>query len=160
VREFGTHIAEKDTRIVKLDYKDTIILMKEFVNIRLILNMKDSPSEDFIYSVESLAYEIYKKYGDQIENFKGSLKQFSGIKNLIEKHLNVSFLLPFKVVENPNIRLSPSEKAMVNKAIEFVKDHKFDYFYSLYLLPANECTPKDAEIILNLIEKGIFKPIK
>ncbi|MFX1361011.1 MAG: hypothetical protein ACFE8T_11780, partial [Promethearchaeota archaeon] len=40
VREFGTHVADKDTRIVKLDYKDTIILMKEFVNIRLILNMK------------------------------------------------------------------------------------------------------------------------
>ena len=160
VREFGTHVAEKDTRIVKLDYKDTIILMKEFVNIRLILNMKDAPSEDFIYSIESLAYEIYKRYGDQIENFRGNVKKFSGIKNLIEKHLNVSFLLPFKVVENPKIRLSPSEKAMVNKAIKFVKDHKFDYFYSLYLLPANECTPKDAETILNLIEKGIFKPIK
>jgi len=160
VREFGTHVAEKDTRIVKLDYKDTIILMKEFVNIRLILNMKDTPSEDFIYSVESLAYEIYKRYGDQIEDFKGGLKQFSGIKELIDKHLNVSFLLPFKVVENPNIKLTPSEKAMVNKAIQFVKDHKFDYFYSLYLLPANECTPKDAETILNLIEKGIFKPIK
>ncbi|MFW9947405.1 MAG: hypothetical protein ACFFDX_11340, partial [Candidatus Odinarchaeota archaeon] len=160
VREFGAHVAEKDTRIVKLDYKDTIILMKEFVNIRLILNMKDTPSEDFIYSVESLAYEIYKKYGDQIENFKGGLKKFSGIKDLIEKHLNTSFLLPFKVVENPDIRLSPSERAMVNKAIRFVKDHNFDYFYSLYLLPANECTPKDAETILNLIEKGIFKPIK
>jgi hypothetical protein len=48
---------------------------------------------------------------------------------------------------------------MVLKAQNFMKEQKFDYFYSLYLMPANTCAPKDYQVIFNLIEKGIFQPI-
>ena len=41
-----------------------------------------------------------------------------------------------------------------------MKEHHFDFIYSLYLLPENECSPKDAQTILNLISKGVFKPEK
>jgi hypothetical protein len=80
------------------------------------------------------------------------------MNELIEKHLNVSFLYRLKIVENPKIKLSKSEKEMVAKARTFMKENKFDYFYSLYLLPENACTPKDYQSIFDLIEKGIFQP--
>ncbi len=80
------------------------------------------------------------------------------MKELIEKHLNVSFLYQLKIVENPKIKLSASEKEMILKARTFMKENNFTYFYSLYLLPENTASPKDYQIIFNLIEKGIFQP--
>ncbi|MGB5910088.1 MAG: hypothetical protein WBH31_02725, partial [Promethearchaeia archaeon] len=100
----------------------------------------DTPSQDFIYSVESLAYEIYKKYGDQIENFRGGLKQFSGIKELIEKHLNVSLIYPQKGKVPDNVRLNFTEREMVEQAKKFIKDrddsdmdYKDDDFTDFYV---------------------------
>jgi hypothetical protein len=159
IREFGTEArVDKGSRTVNIDYKDTVILMTEFVNIRLILNMKEHPSQNFHYDIESLAYDIYKTYGKDIEDFRGNVKQFSGIKELVEKNLNTSFIYPLEVVPNKSIKLTQSEREMLNKALTFMKEHNFDYVYSIYLLPENECSPKDAQAVLNLISKGVFKP--
>ena len=161
IREFGSEASiEKGSRTIKIDYKNTVILMTEFVNVRLILNMKATPSENFHYDIESLAYDIYKNYGNKIDDFRGNIKQFQGIKELVEKNLNTSFIYPLKVVTSENIKLTQSEREMVNKALRFMKEHHFDFIYSLYLLPENECSPKDAQTILNLISKGVFKPEK
>ena len=48
---------------------------------------------------------------------------------------------------------------MVDKALNLMKDNDMDTIYSLYLLPENECSPKDYRTIKNLIEKGVFKPL-
>jgi len=161
IREFGAEVSiEKGSRTVKIDYKDTVILMTEFVNIRLILNMKDTPSEDFYYDMESLAYDIYKNYGKQIDQFRGNTKQFAGIKDLVEKNLNTSFIYPLDIIPSEDIKLNQSEREMVKKALKFMKEHNFDYIYSIYLLPENDCSPKDAQTILSLISKGVFKPRK
>ncbi len=159
IREFGTEArVDKGSRTVNIDYKDTVILMTEFVNVRLILNMKEHPSQNFHYDIESLAYDIYKTYGKDIEEFRGNVKRFRGIKELIEKNLNTSFIYPLEVIPNEKIKLTQSEREMVNKALHFMKEHNFDYVYSIYLLPENECSPKDAQAVLNLISKGVFKP--
>jgi len=161
VRAFGSEIsADKESKTVKIQYKNSILLMTEFVNVRLILNMKETPSADFHYAVESLAYDVYKHYGKAIDEFHGNIKDFKGIKQLVEKHLNVSFIYPLKVKVPENVKLNLAESRMVEKAMKFIKDYDFDYIYSLYLLPENECSPKDAQNILNLIEKGVFVPQK
>ena len=134
--------------------------MTEFVNVRLILNMKAEPSVDFHYAVESLAYDVYKHYGKLIDEFHGNIKDFQGIKDLVEQHLNVSFIYPLKVEVPDNVKLNSAEKEMVEKAIKFIEDYDFDHIYALYLLPENECSPKDAQTVLNLIKKGVFIPQK
>jgi hypothetical protein len=48
---------------------------------------------------------------------------------------------------------------MVKKAHNFMKEHNFPYFYFLYLIPDNTCSPKDFQITLDLIKKGVFQPI-
>jgi hypothetical protein len=162
IHNFGTEVLEKskDTRTVKVEYKKSIILMTEFVNLKLIIIMGKNPSKNFLYSVESLAYYIYKYYGKLLDNFDGGLKQFQGINKLIEKILNVSFIAPLKISMNKNVKLGLNEKEMINKASKFMQEHDFDYFYSIYLLPENDCSPKDYETILKLIKKGIFNPIE
>ena len=103
----------------------------------------------------------------KLEQFLNRIDDISNIVDIekhlhtpiIEKHLNVSFLYRLKIVENPKIKLSMSEKEMVAKARSFMKENNFDYFYSLYLLPENACTPKDYQTIFNLIEKGVFQPL-
>ncbi|MFW9785327.1 MAG: zinc ribbon domain-containing protein [Candidatus Heimdallarchaeota archaeon] len=92
VRAFGSEVAVDKDKTVKIKYKNSILLMTEFINVRLILNMKAEPSVDFHYAVEALAYDVYKHYGKLIDEFHGNIKDFQGIKDLIEKHLNVSFL--------------------------------------------------------------------
>jgi len=106
-----------------------------------------------------IRYDIYKNYGKNIDDFKGNIKQFRGIKSLVENHLNISLLYPLRVSMNEKVKLNQAEKEMINKALNFMKENNFDHFYSLYLLPANMCTPNDYKAILNLIQKGIFQPV-
>ena len=160
ISNFGMTISEaaKESRTLNIEYKDSIVMQTEFVNLKLIVTLKDNPSSNFKFIMEDLAYDIYKDYGAEIDKFTGILKPFQNMNGLIEKHLNISFLYRLKIVKNPKIKLSMSEKEMVAKARTFMKENNFNYFYSLYLLPENTCTPKDYQTIFSLIEKGIFQP--
>ncbi len=162
ISNFGTAMSEaaKESRTLNIVYKDSIVMQTEFVNLKLIITLKENPSPSFKFIMEDLAYEIYKQYGGEIDKFAGILKPFKNMNDLIEKHLNISFLYKLSVKQNPKIKLSTYEKEMVNKALTFMKENKFDYFYSLYLMPENMCSPKDYKTIFNLIEKGIFQPKK
>jgi hypothetical protein len=108
--------------------------------------------------MEDLAYDLYNQYGEEIEKFTGILQPFHNMNDLTEKHLNISFLYPLIVKQNPNVKLSMHEKEMVNKALVFMKENEFDSFYSLRLMPENTCSPKDYKTLFALIEKGIFQP--
>jgi hypothetical protein len=162
ISNFGSAISEqaKESRTLTIEYKDSIVMQTEFVNLKLIITLKEHPSSNFKFIMEDLAYDIYKEYGQEIDKFTGILKPFHNMGELIEKHLNISFLRRLRIVEDPKIKLSTAEKEMVRKARKFMKENNFKYFYSLYLMPANTCTPKDYQTIFNLIEKGIFQPIE
>ncbi len=162
ISNFGSTISEsaKESRTLNIEYKDSIVMQTEFVNLKLIITLKENPSANFKFIMEDLAYDIYNQYGEDIDKFTGILKPFKDMSVLIEKHLNVSFLYQLKIAENPKIKLSTSEKEMVAKARTFMKENNFNYFYSLYLMPENTSSPKDYQTIFNLIEKGIFQPIK
>jgi len=79
-------------------------------------------------------------------------------ETLLEKHLGMSFVHPMKVIVSDKQKLSIAEKQMVEKALAIMEDHGTDTIYSLYLLPENECSPKDYKTIVNLIQKGVFQP--
>ncbi|MHA1534900.1 MAG: hypothetical protein ACTSP8_09260 [Promethearchaeota archaeon] len=162
ISNFGSTISEtaKESRTLNIEYKDSIVMQTEFVNLKLIITLKENPSANFRFIMEDLAYDIYNQYGEEVDKFKGILTPFQNMSALIEKHLNVSFLFQLKIVENPKIKLSSSEKEMIAKARTFMKENNFNYFYSLYLLPENTSSPKDYQTIFNLIEKGIFQPLK
>ncbi|MFX1426096.1 MAG: hypothetical protein ACFFBE_06555 [Promethearchaeota archaeon] len=161
IQNFGSEVLgrAKDSRTFKVEYRKSIIIMAEFVNLRLIVITKESPSKNFFYTVESLAYDIYKDFGDSFDRFDGVLTEFQGIKKLLEKHLNVSILYPLTINHSLKTKLTPEEKHLVQRALTFMQESDFNYFYVLYLLPDNVCTPKDYETILQLIQKGIFTPI-
>jgi len=160
ISNFGTTISEtaKESRTLNIEYKDSIVMQTEFVNLKLIVTLKENPSANFKFIMEDLAYDIYNQYGKEIDDFAGILKPFHKMKELIEKHLKVSFLYQLKIAENPKIKINTSEKEMVSKARTFMKENNFNYFYSLYLMPENTSSPKDYQTIFNLIEKGIFQP--
>ncbi|MFX0075710.1 MAG: hypothetical protein ACFE96_09720 [Candidatus Hermodarchaeota archaeon] len=162
ISNFGSTISEaaKESRTMTIEYKDSIVMQTDFVNLKLIVTLKETPSSNFKFIMEDLAYDIYKNYGEEIDKFTGILKPFHNMGELIEKHLNIRFLYPLEIVEKPKIKLNASEKAMVSKARNFMEESNFSYFYSLYLMPANTCTPKDYEVIFSLIEKGVFRPTK
>ncbi|MFX1267346.1 MAG: hypothetical protein ACFFAK_05240 [Promethearchaeota archaeon] len=162
IHNFGVEVIEgaKDSRIVKVDYKNSFIIMTEFINLRLIVIMKSNPSKNFLYAIESLAYHIYKYYGKLIDKFEGNQKPFLNIQKLIDSDLNVSIRYPLKLSISKNIKLTQDEKEMVEKASTFMKENNFKYFYAVYLLPENVCGPKDYETILSLMKKGIFQPNK
>jgi hypothetical protein len=161
IQNFGSEVLgrAKESRTFKVEYQKYIIIMTEFVNLRLIVIMKENPSRNFLYSIESLAYDIYKDYGNLFEKFNGVLGEFRGIKKLFEQHLNISMLYPLVIDYSIKMKLTQEEKEMVQRAITFMHESDFNYFYVLYLLPENVCSPKDYEIIQKLIQKGIFKPI-
>ncbi|MHA2394440.1 MAG: hypothetical protein ACXAEX_21080, partial [Promethearchaeota archaeon] len=162
IHTFGIELMKVEDRsqTIKLEYQNSIILMSEFVNLRLILMMKESPSRFFLYSVEELAYDIYKNYGDIIDNFNGDIKPFKRIEDLLQRHLNISFIYPLKlskIDELSKIRIAQHEREFVNKAVKLMKSKNRDYFYINSLLPEKECTPKDVDALLKLFDKGVFE---
>ncbi len=108
VRSFGIELtgSHHQSQIIKLEYFDSKILMSEFKNFRLILILREVPSDDFLESIASLSYDIDHNYGKQFEKFKGKVVVFDGIKDLIEKNLNISFTSRLFVVEPPNVILN------------------------------------------------------
>jgi len=136
--------------------------MTEFVNLRIILILKESPSRNFLYSLEDLAYDIYQKYGKLVEDFSGDIKPFKGIEELLRKHLNISFIYPLKLASTASsekIKINQDERAYINKAVSFMKQTNKNYFYIASLLPEKTCSPKDIEYVMDLIGKNIFQPI-
>ena len=162
IHSFGIELIkiEDTSQTIKLEYKDSIIIMTEFVNLRLILIMKEHPSSVFLYSLEDLTYDLYKYYGKLVEEFSGDIKPFKSIEKLLKHHLNTTITYPIiltKIDKLEKVKLSQTERAFVNKAISFMKSNNSEHFFLNSLLPGKECSPKDIEIIINLIEKNVFQ---
>ncbi|MCK4479591.1 MAG: hypothetical protein KAV01_03595, partial [Candidatus Lokiarchaeota archaeon] len=162
IHSFGIELIkiEDTSQTIKLEYKDSIIIMTEFVNLRLILIMKEHPSSVFLYSLEDLTYDLYKYYGKLVEEFSGDLKPFKSIEKLLKHHLNTTITYPIILAKIDNldkVKISQTERLYVNKAISFMKSNNSEHFFLSSLLPGKECSPKDIEIIINLIEKNIFQ---
>ncbi|KKM86422.1 hypothetical protein LCGC14_1279170, partial [marine sediment metagenome] len=163
IHSFGIELMKVEDRsqTIKLEYQNSIIIMSEFVNLRLILIMKESPSRFFLYAIDDLAYDIFKNYGDQIQAFNGDVHDFDGISELIKHHLNISFVSPLRVLKTETlakVRLNQSERSYVNKAVYFMKVNNLNHFFIRDIISIKECNPKDVEIILNLLSKKIFHP--
>ncbi|MFX0007919.1 MAG: hypothetical protein ACFFAV_14520, partial [Candidatus Hermodarchaeota archaeon] len=135
IRTFGIELtgADEQSQTIKLEYHQSKVLMSEFKSFRILLIMKENPSQDFLESIKTLSYDIDNKYGSQIENFKGNLDAFIGIRDLLEQHLQTSLIYPLKIVEQP-VKLKSDEKSMLNRAKSFMKKKSTDYFIVTNLL--------------------------
>jgi hypothetical protein len=160
IRNFGIELtgANEQSQTIKLEYQESKIIMSEFKNFRILLIMKENPSQDFLDSVKELSYDIDEHYGEDIAHFTGNIDKFQNIKLLLNKHLETTLIYPLEL--NPqDIKLSSDEKAMINRAKDIMKMKKTDYFFVSYMLYAKKgFQVKDAEILLNLIEKKVFQP--
>ncbi|MFX0037981.1 MAG: hypothetical protein ACFFCY_05520 [Promethearchaeota archaeon] len=160
IRTFGIELtgADEQSQTIKLEYHKSKILMSEFKSFRILLIMKESPSQDFLESIRDLSYEIDNKYGKQIENFKGNTAAFIGIRDLLELHLQTSLIYPLQIVKQ-DVKLKSDEKSMVNRAKAIMKKKNIDYFTVTDLLTIRKgFYAKEAEIILNLLKKKSFQP--
>ncbi|MFW9881685.1 MAG: hypothetical protein ACFFG0_52130, partial [Candidatus Thorarchaeota archaeon] len=165
IHSFGIELIkiEDSSQTIKLEYKDSIIIMTEFVNLRIILIMKEAPSSNFLYSLEDLAFDLYKYYGKLVERFNGDIKPFKSIEKLLKHHLNTSLTYPLrlkKIEKMETIRISSNEREFINKAVSFMKMNNTDTFNLPSILTDQECSPKEIEIILKLIEKDLFQIIE
>jgi hypothetical protein len=162
IHSFGIEMMKVEDRsqTIKLEYKDSIVLMSEFVNLRLILLMKEAPSRTFLFSLEDLAYDIFKNYGDKIDSFNGDVNPFKEIEKLLKLHLNITFISPLKIAKIEKlskIRINQNERLLINQAVNLMKTKYKDHFFIKELLPGQECSPKDIEDVLDLINKKIFQ---
>lgn len=161
IHSFGIELikVEDQSQTIKLEYRERIILMTEFVNIRLILIMHETPSRFFLYSIEELAYNIYKNFGENIDSFNGDVKPFQSIEALLKQNLNITFIYPMKIAKIEKLaklKVTQNEREFINKAVSLMKMNNRDNFLIKALLSEKECNPKDVEALLDLIEKKIF----
>jgi hypothetical protein len=160
IRSFGIELtgANEKSQTIKLEYQQSKIIMSEFKNFRILLIMKENPSQDFLDSIKALSYDIDAEYGEQIANFTGDISYFKNVKDLLDKHLETSLIYPLKV-ETQGVKVNSEEKILINRAQSIMKKRNNDYFFVSYLLSTKKgFQVKDAETILNLIEKKIFQP--
>ncbi len=161
IRTFGLDItgSEEHSQTIKLEYKNSKIIMSDFKNFRIIFIMKDIPSNQFFDSIEALSYEIEEKHGAHLKEFKGNLQPFKNMEELIKKHFGTSFLYPLKVVGTGKTRISATEKAMIGRAMDSMEKNKSKYCYTTQLMQEKGFSSKDVETIFSLIDKKVFQPI-
>jgi hypothetical protein len=162
IRNFGVELtgSYRKSETLTLDYEDSIILMYEAEDFRLIIVMSDKPSDEFINSITNLARDIEERYGDMLRKFKGGVvTQFAGISELIELHLNVSFTSALKIVINKKVNLNAIEKSVIQKASEIMEQTNLNYFYTTFLMTDQKFDPEMTKTIFNLINKKVFQPI-
>ncbi|KKM86421.1 hypothetical protein LCGC14_1279160 [marine sediment metagenome] len=160
IRTFGIELtgAGEHSQTIKLEYQQSKIIMSEFKDFRILLIMKENPSQDFLDSIEALSYDIDNIHGEEIGNFKGDISSFQDIKNLLDKHLETSLIYPLQVTTQ-DIKVNQGEKSLIRIAKSIMKKKKTDYFFVANLLSAKSGFQiSDAETILNLIKKEIFQP--
>ncbi len=162
IRSFGIELTGtfQQSQTIKLEFQNSKILMNEFRHFRLILLMGENPSDDFIESLDNLAQDVEKAYGEQIRDFDGRLTKFTGIGKLIERHLNVSFLFPLKVISSEATKLTTAERSVFNKANEIMKQNNLSYIFTSFLMDDQTYEPKRIKAIFGLIDKGVFQPIR
>jgi hypothetical protein len=162
IRNFGIEItdAQDISQTIKLEYKDSKIIMTDYKNFRLILIMRMNPSKDFINeSIKSLSYEIEEKYGKLLKKFKGIKIGFEGLTDLLKIHLKISLISPLKINKSNIEELTQQEKELVDRALKYMKKFNSNHFYARDLLPEEIKDLTLIKTIINLIEKGIFIPI-
>jgi len=160
IRSFGIELtgANEQSQTIKLEYQQSKIIMSEFKDFRILLIMKENPSQDFLDSIKSLSYDIDNTYGEDIAHFTGNIDKFANIKDLLEQHLETSLIYPLEL-KPQDVKITSDEKVIINRAEEVMKMRKTDYFFLSYLLYAKKgFQVKDAETVLNLISKKIFQP--
>lgn len=161
IRSFGIELTNTDdaTQTIKLEYKNSKILMAEFKNFRIVLIMNDSPSPVFLESIKKVSQEIEIKYGKLLESFKGNVQPFTGIEDLLKTHLNTSFLYPLKVIKTGKAKINQLEKNMIGRALDIMKKRKSQYFYITYLMEEKSWNTNEIEVLFNLLEKKVFQPV-
>ncbi|MHA1489163.1 MAG: hypothetical protein ACTSRI_05865 [Promethearchaeota archaeon] len=161
IRSFGIDLtgSKEHSQTIKLEFKESKILMSDFKNFRLVLIMKEIPSEDFLVSIENLSKDIEEKYGRLIQDFKGDISVFDSMKGLIDMHLQTILIYPLMISKIEDVKVNTAEKALINEARKIMKEKNSDYFYVSYLMSEKEFNVKNAEIMLNLINKKILQPI-
>ncbi len=161
IRSFGIELSgsKVHSQTIKLDYHNSKILMAEFKQFRIILIMKELPSQLFYNSINALSYEIEEKYGTLLEEFSGELGPLREIEVLIKKHLGTAFLYPLKLVGTGEAIITTNEKEMINRALFLMKTNKKNYYYTTQLMREKGFNSKDIETIFSLIDKKIFQPM-
>jgi len=161
IRSFGIELTnvEDAAQTIKLEYKNSKILMSEFKDFRIVLIMNDTPSALFLESLNKLSQNIETKYSRLLESFKGNVQPFIGIENLLKTHLNTSFLYPLKIVKTGKTRINQLEKNMIIRAQNSIKERNSSYFYITYLMDGTSWDPRDIEVLFSLIDKKIFQPV-
>lgn len=163
IRTFGIDLtgSEEESQTISLQYQNMNIIMNDFKNFRVLNIMKESPSQDFLDSLRPLSHDIDTFYGKSLKDFDGNISKFRGVKDLLETHLHTSLIYPLKVIKSKEIKLDSAEKSLTNMAQRVMKKKKSDYFYVSQLMGmSKEFNVKNAEIILKLIEKKVFRPIE
>jgi hypothetical protein len=161
IRSFGIELTnvEDTTQTIKLEYKDSKILMSEFKDFRIVLIMNDIPSPSFFEALKRLSYDIEVKYGKLLESFRGNIQPFAGIEELLKIHLNTSFLYPLKIVKMGKLKVNQLEKNLIMRARKQMKKRNSGYFYISYLIEDKSWEPKDIEVLFSILEKKIFQPV-
>jgi hypothetical protein len=159
IRSFGIELtnSEHESQTIKLEYKDSKILMSEFKNLRTTLIMSETPSQDFVNSVKNLSEEINTKYHQQLENFRGKTNDFQGMKYSIAKHLNTNLIYPLKLNLNRKTRLTSGQKSIIQRIKSVMKQNNSEYFYVAQLFSERKGFQTGWGVaILKLIEKGVL----
>ncbi|MFW9949003.1 MAG: hypothetical protein ACFFKA_02615 [Candidatus Thorarchaeota archaeon] len=161
IRTFGIDLsgADEQSQTIKLEYRNNKILMSDYKSFRLIFIMKELPSSRFYKSIDKLSHEIENKLGLYLENFRGNLKHFHNIEELLKEHLGTSFLYPLKIVKTGKVKITALEKIIIGKANNIMKKKSTDYFYVSQLLEDKNFESKDIATVFSLIDKKLFIPV-
>ena len=157
---FGRIYLDHDEQsvLIKIDYRNSILIFLEFKFFKIIFIMKQDPSIEFVKTIKELSKAIDKEYAYDFKNFNNSPKYFESIQNLIHEYLHVSLAYPLCIELPQANEVNHQESSLIKNAFEIMKITKLNHFYVKSLISMEQFEVEKAEIVLNLIKREIVKP--
>jgi hypothetical protein len=161
IRSFGIELtgSSEQSQVIKLEYQDSKIIMSEYKQFRVILIMKETPSNEFLENLKYTTIETDEKFGRFLEDFKGDVRPFKYVERLLIQRLETSFLYPLKVDEVPKTKLSSYEKDLLKRVKNHLETQDVHSFKIAYFIDKETPNPLDVKLFSDLIKKRIFQPI-
>jgi hypothetical protein len=144
------------------------ILIYEAKHSKIALLISEKLNLEVKNRIKIFMQEFEKVFADELENFSGFVSEFNDAMDLLEKQLRIEFLYPLQI-DTKRMRLTaitPIEKKLTKKYIQFQRESEEDVFYLTELIKAVENDqeldiPKDEllKVLIKYLENGMLNPL-
>ncbi|MBD3194951.1 MAG: hypothetical protein GF317_07855 [Candidatus Lokiarchaeota archaeon] len=158
-----------EIEIIDLDFKYFHLLLSDYKELRILLILKESPSNILKDNLSILSKKMYFEISEELINFQGVVIKFKKlIPPILYKYLRLHFKEPFTINDDPSYflktkneqELTSMEIRIINVVESYLKNKDSFDLANVFNLTSETDENKIIMALEGLIERRLFIPYK